>query len=155
MWSQFPKDSNGADGTAAPILVSGIILRNHWQGIPVEEKLQGKLDTAASMTAIPIDVALRMKLPSKGTLKDMRSFDHSIKLPTYPKFQVELYTPQLGWTIIPVVACPRNDVLIGRDLCSKILLLVNWQRNGFGMQPAKKWHRPLELLFARLRKNRP
>jgi len=154
MWSQFPQALNGVKGAAAPIIISDIILRNHWRGISIEEKLSRKLDAAASLTAIPIDIALKMKLPSKGTLKDMRSFDHSIQLKPYPIFQVELYTPQLGWTILPVVACPRNDILLGRDICSQILLLVNWRHNGFGMQPARPWHLPLELIFSRFSRSK-
>jgi hypothetical protein len=152
MWHKFPTHSSGATKTAAPLLVKGIVLRHHFQNIPITQKLNGTIDTAASRTAIPLQVALDMGLPSAGKVDGMKSFDRRINLGSYSSFKTEIYIPQLGlgWIIMSVIACERDDILLGRDVCNQNLLLVNWQ-SGFGMRPAKIWHRPLRLFFKRFR----
>jgi hypothetical protein len=150
MWHWLASTSNGAD-QAAPLLISGLRLRFHYKGIPVEEKdLVGKLDTAASMTAIPIRIAIAMKLPSAGMEKNLQSFDLSIKLPAYPKFYTELFIPKWGWRIMPVVGCHRDNVLLGRDICNKMLLVANWRCRGFGLKHASFLNYNLRFLFSRV-----
>ena len=151
MWQKF--DSRGAD--AAPLLIPEVILRYHWRGVPVQEKLMGKIDTAASLTAIPIKIARQMQLPSAGQLTGLRSFDESIDLPPYPKFRTEIFIPPWDWQIVDVVGCQRETVLIGRDLCKQMLLVVDWHGKGFGLRPACFAHRLLQPLFWRLRKKIP
>lgn len=153
MWHKLSSHSNGVAVSAAPLLIHGVVLQNYWMGIKVEEILTAKLDTAASMTAIPDRVALKMRLHSDGSIDDLQSFDHSIEPRSYPKFSVRIFIPQWGWKTMSVVGCPRSDVLLGRDIFMGNLLLVNW-RSGFGMRRARVWHRPLELLFRKIRANK-
>lgn len=120
----------------------------------MERELTGKVDTAASMSAIPIKVAREMKLPSVGHKENLSSFDESIQMPPFPIFRTNLFVAPWGWKIVDVIGCSRDTVLIGRDFCSKMLLLVNWQSNGFGICPANIMHRPLRVFFARLRKKK-
>lgn len=153
MWYKFSTEPNGAAEYAAPLLIHEVVLRNEWRGCFFEEKLTAKIDTAASISAIPDEVAIRMKFPSAGTADDLQSFDHSIELKPYPKFSIRIFIPQWDWKIMTVIGCPRSDVLLGRDVCKDNLLFVNW-RCGFGMKPAKIWHRPLELFFKRIKKKK-
>ena len=155
MWQKLDRSFNGAEEIAAPLFVPEVRLRHRWHGALIEKVLSGKIDTAASMTAIPKRLALEMQLPSRGKKDGFKSFDHSLELPPYPLFSAELFTPQSGWQIMTVVACERDTVLLGRDICNKMLLMVNWQRRGFGMRPAHLLHCPLRFLFSRLRKKKP
>jgi hypothetical protein len=157
MWHRFPRRiSSGAAESAAPLLVSGLRLRFHWQGVKIEETgLKGILDTGSTMTCIPLHLARNMHLPSAGKADDLLSFDHSLKLEPYPKFRVELFVPKWGWQLMTVLGCPRKDVLLGLDVCRDMLLLANWRCHGFGMRRAKRAHRPLEILFKRIREVKP
>jgi hypothetical protein len=146
MWHRFAR-SEGADEVAAPLYIKGIQLRHQWKGIAMQRTLSGKLDTAAGMTAIPISVALSMKLPSAGKQSGVQSFDHSIPLTEYPKFNTEIFIPRWGRMIMPVIGCERDDILLGRDICRKMLLVADWRRCGFGITPACWLHAPLRLLF--------
>lgn len=146
MWHKLPTASKGAAPIAAPLLIKDVTLRNYYQDIPCEEKLTAKLDTAASMSVIPIDVALRIGLQQVG-LKEMQPFDHSVESKKYPTFYAEIDVP--GWSPAEkmlFVGCPRDNVLLGLDIFKENLLLVNW-KSGFGVHSAKSYHRPLEYLF--------
>jgi hypothetical protein len=148
MWHKLSTAQTGADKIAAPLLIAGIQLRYRWQGVEIVEKgLVGKLDTAASCTVIPLHLALSMKLPSAGRQDGLKSFDQSLELQSYPKFHTELYTPQQGWMMMEVIGCPRTDVLLGLDVCKKMLLVANWKNSGFGIKPANFFHHPLRFLF--------
>jgi hypothetical protein len=148
MWHEIPPKHSGAASDAAPLLIRGIRLRFHWERIEIEEPdLVGKLDTGAFITIIPLDKAIKMRLPSAGEFKEFRCFDHSVQMPSYPKFNTEIFIPKLGWQIRTVAACQRDTVLLGRDLCSEMLLVANWRSRGFGIRPAKTLHRTLRLFF--------
>jgi len=149
MWHVISK--SGDQNAAAPLLIKGLRIRCHFLGTPVEEgELTGKIDTGASMTVIPLDLARSMKLPSKGSTENLRAFDSSIPSRIYPKYLAELFIPTLGWRILEVMACDRKDVLIGRDIFNKMLLLANWHSSGFGIRPAKPIHGMLRLFFSSL-----
>lgn len=155
MWHTFAPRFEGADEIAAPLFIQGIKLQSEWNGIPLTSILPGKLDTAACMTAIPLSVALDLRLPSAGVQEDCRSFDQSLPPRSYPKFHVAITIPKWATQtiIMPVIACPRDDILLGRDICKKMLLVVNWRRRAFGLTPASHFHLPLRLFFG-WRKNK-
>lgn len=153
MWHKFSTQSNGAAKQAAPLLIGKIVLRSEWQGMRVENEVTGIIDTAASRSAMPIKLALEMKLPSAGIAPDLKTFDQSITLRHYALFNSQIFIPQWGWIIMTFIGCERDNVLLGRDFLKGNLLLVNWD-NGFGMRSAKQWHRPLELFFKRMRKKK-
>jgi hypothetical protein len=154
MWHSIPKGYH-YKSSASPLVFTGIRLRYHFKDMPVEElNLTGKLDTGATFTVIPLELANKMQLPSAGSTGVLRSFDTSIRLKTYPKYRTELFIPKWGWQILDVVGCERsnNDILLGLDVCNQMLLLANWRSGGFGIRPAKPMHRILRLFFHRFRK---
>ena len=153
MWHKSSTYLGGATNDVAPLLINGVILRNNFQGIRCDSKLNAIIDTGASRTAIPIHIANEMKLPNAGSI-NLQSFDRKQNAKSYAKYNTQIFIPQWGWTIMWVIGCERDDILIGRDLCKNNLFMANWQTGGFGMRPAKTWHRPLELLFKRLRKKK-
>jgi hypothetical protein len=154
MWHSLPRSkTTGAHPDVAPLLIKGIRLQHLWNGIPIaENNLTGIVDTAAYSSAIPLHIAIKMQLPSIGRAKDVKGFDRSIKLPTYPKYRCQLFIPKRGWMTTTFIGCPREDVLLGRDIFDQMLLMVNWRSRGFGMIPAYILHAPLRLLFLDLRK---
>jgi hypothetical protein len=156
MWHRIPRHSgSGACEYAAPLFISGLRMRYYWHGAEILEKdLQGKLDTGSEYTCIPLHLAKAMCLPSKGKIDDLRTFDYSFKLPSFPMFSVELFVPKWGWSKRTVLGCHRDDILLGLDYCKDMLLLVNWRTHGFGLRRAKRIHQPLQILFTRLKKVR-
>lgn len=135
----------------APLLISGVQLRSRWHGHLIEERgIDAKVDTAASMTAIPLRLARTMKLPSRGLVEDVKSFDESLKLKPYPLFRVEMFIPKLGWTILDVIGCERRNILLGRDICNRMLLIADWRNLWFGMRSGMRIHCLFKLLFHRL-----
>jgi len=159
-WHRFaPNVTPGAQKIAAPLFISGVKLRHFWRGQLVEEEnLLGKVDTAAVYTSIPLRLAIRMRLPNDGQAGDLKSFDKSIVLPTYPKYKVDLLVPKVGWKKISVIGCDRDDILLGLDVCRGMILLANWRRDptngcihGFGLRTAQKLHRVLSVLFQQLK----
>lgn len=137
-----------------PLLIKDISLRYFYNDMEVREPgLVGKLDTAAGMTAVPIEVAQKMKLPSAGFTEKLTSFDQSIEPKRYPKFHAECFIPKLGWTgFLQVIGCQRDDVLLGRDICSRKLLIADWRWSKFGLCHGNLKHRLLHLAFKRLGK---
>jgi len=158
MWHEFkipPSAKFGAVNCPAPILIENICLRSSWGQIPVlEPGISGILDTGSDLTVIPKKTALKMKLESAGHTKNVKVFDSSVRIGPQPKFRVELFLPALGWIPLVVIGTDRadSDVLLGRDVCERMLLSANWRQGGFGVRPAVWWHGVLRCIFWRLRK---
>jgi len=158
MWQQLGKYVGGAaeEDSAAPLLVYGVKLRSRYRDCDVcEPGVVAKLDTGTRYTVIPETLAVSMKPPAAGMLRDIKCFDHSCELPAYPKFKVEVFIPHWGWFPLTVVACPRDNILLGRDVCRQMLLVVNWRAGGFGMTPAQWLHHSVKSLFWRRKRNDP
>ncbi len=150
MWHNLSSPKNGARIPAAPLFIPGIKICNVWHDYPIEEVHDGILDTGASFTAIPIETALALQLNSMGDAPPMETFDRSLKLPSYALFEAKLVIPKWGPFKTTVLACSRKDILLGRDLCEKMLLVVNWRHSGFGMRQASIIDFPLRFLFTKL-----
>jgi hypothetical protein len=153
MWHPIARalpPNNGAAVSAAPLYVHGIKLRATYANYQYDhpEGILGKLDTGSAITVIPLSVALLLKLESAGVQPSVQSIDHSIQFPEYPKFKVTMFIPGWGWKKdLEVMACERDTILLGRDVCDQMLLIANWNACGFGVKLARYWHRRFQLNF--------
>jgi len=151
MWHKIGPPRGAAK--PAPLLISGVRLRSHWQGHLIEEaNLVAKLDTAASISVIPLHIAHKMRLASRGVHENLKSFDEGIQLDPYPLFRVEMFIPKYGWTILDVIGCKRDNILLGRDICNHMLLIADWRNCWFGMRSGMWFHDAFRVLFCRLLK---
>lgn len=159
-WHPFTrKTSPDAATIAAPLFISGIKLRHYWRGNQiVEPDLLGRIDTGSAYTVIPVKLVVRMSLKIEGKLEGLKGFDKGVELPIYPQYKVDLWMPQVGWKSIRAIACQRNDILLGLDVCRGMFLLANWRRehangcvHGFGIRPAHQLHQFLSILFRQLK----
>jgi hypothetical protein len=151
MWHSFPEKSEPGEHTcAAPVFIEKIKIRTSYHEIPGEEEIKGIIDTGASRTVIPLSIVDRLKLQNHGYTK-AAPFDFSIEADSYPKFYIDLYIPKWGWMQADVIACARDTVLIGRDLCKDKILFVDWRSHGIGINNARVFHWPLRVLFWRFK----
>lgn len=152
MWHVFPRGSEVRGATlpsVAPLLIEDVEIWHSWRDYEFKETYTAKVDTGASFTIIPKAAAIRMSLPSLGDSPPMRPFDQDHEPRKYPVYNARLFIPKWGEIKMNVVACRRDDILLGRDFCGKKLLAANWKRSAFGITPANLLHMPFKLFFIR------
>lgn len=123
----------GAGAKATRLFISGVSVKA-LDGLTDEVLLvDGYIDTGAELTAIPIDLALRLKMITIGMVR-VKSFDKGKESNLYPKYFVQLTLPGLGSKDLEVFGCQRNDILIGRDICREFQLGACWHSRWLGLR---------------------
>ncbi|MBI4674289.1 MAG: retroviral-like aspartic protease family protein [Chloroflexi bacterium] len=87
-----------------------------------EFKVAAKLDTGASKSAIPAAIAVALNLETMGKLMVQGFNQVSDK---YPVHYVELEVADLKLPMFPVIALPRKDILLGRDILNHFIITLD------------------------------
>ncbi len=113
-------------------------LRDQGQTPPAPEELNALVDTGASITAIRVEVAMRLGLPPTGSV-DLAGV---VGTQQQTLFGARVYFPDNGLTFdaVPLVGVPQNfpgfDVLIGRNMLCSMLLSYDGPRGRFSLTKA-------------------
>jgi predicted aspartyl protease len=93
--------------------------------------LPGKLDTGAAMTVIPKDIVSALHLEQMGDVL-CQGYDGVETL--RPLYYVALEVTGYHFPIVEVMASPRRDVLLGRDVLNHFILTLNGKDLTFELQ---------------------
>ncbi|MCG3139476.1 MAG: hypothetical protein HDKAJFGB_00351 [Anaerolineae bacterium] len=95
-----------------------------------EIRIAAKLDTGAAKSVIPSSVVATLNLETMGSLS-ARGFNQAID--TYPVYYVELEVADLKLPMLPVIALPRQDMLLGRDILNYFIITLDGKAGAFEM----------------------
>jgi len=140
-WHSFP----GASRPAAPVFLDAE-LRSKFHGFPIRKQVKAFLDTGSSWSIIPFSLAREMALPISGS-QNVRGFDQRLPPVTCPIYKLKLKLPGMDEIEIDALGGERPNVLIGRDICERMLLIINWNLNGAGICRTRTWHSNLRYVF--------
>lgn len=107
------------------------VLVMHPSGVGKTESMRGKLDTGADLSAIPERLATQLQLPARGTITGR---DYKGELTTHVAYNVLLEVAGVRLDNVKVVATPRSDVLLGRNVLNQFIITLNGKALTFEMR---------------------
>jgi hypothetical protein len=95
-------------------------------------RLRGKLDIAADLTVIPLRLVSELRLNHKGHCWT-KGYDGT--LCRRPVYYVRLKLDEFDLTSVRCVATERNDVLVGRNVLNRFLLVLDGMNLAYELRP--------------------
>jgi predicted aspartyl protease len=112
-----------------PALMIDCTVANPNSGKERQEK--GKIDTGASLTMIPESCSGNLALVQ---VRWVTSKDYAGQERLHPSFVVDIEVDGIEFDGVEVVSCPRQNVLIGRDIINRLNVFLYGPRLEFDVQ---------------------